>query len=72
LDRARLKENGCIWVVDLLEASGLVESRAQAKRLILQGGVKVGEERVTSVDEEIPFVAPLLVQVGKRSFVELV
>lgn len=72
LDRDRLKADGRIWVVDLLEASGIVESRAHAKRLILQGGVKVAEERVTSVDEDVLFAAPLLVQVGKRSFVELI
>jgi len=72
LDRSLLKDGDAIWIVDLLQASGLVESRSQAKRLIQQGGVKVAEERVTSPDADVPFAPPLLVQVGKRSFVELI
>ncbi len=72
LDRALLKDGDRIWVVDLLEATGLVESRSQAKRLIGQGGVKVGGERVASLEADVAFAAPLLVQVGKRAFVELI
>jgi tyrosyl-tRNA synthetase len=72
LDRSTLKEDGAVWVIDLLQASGLVESRAQAKRLIQQGGVTIDDERVTSPDMDIPFDPPMLIQVGKRSFVELV
>jgi len=72
LDRSLLKDGDAIWIVDLLQASGLVDSRSQAKRLIQQGGVRVAEERVTSPDVDVAFVPPLLVQVGKRSFVELV
>jgi len=71
LDRALLKEDGTIWIIDLLQASGLVSSRGEAKRLIQQGGVKVNEEKVDSQDLDIPFEPPLLLQVGKRSFVEL-
>jgi len=72
LDRALLKDNDTIWVIDVLQASGLVESRSQAQRLIQQGGVKINEQRVSSPDNDIAFIAPLLVQVGKRAFVELI
>ncbi len=72
LDRSLVKENGAVWVIDLLQASGLVDSRSQARRLIEQGGVRVNEEKVTSPDLDVPFAAPLLLQVGKRSFVELI
>jgi len=72
LDRSRLKDDGTIWIIDLLQASGLVESRGKAKRLIQQGGVRVNEEKVDSQDLDIPFDPPVLVQVGKRSFVEIV
>ena len=72
LDRSTLKEGGVVWVIDLLQASGLVESRAHAKRLIEQGGVTINDERVMSPDTDIPFDPPMLLQVGKRSFVELV
>ena len=72
LDRSLLKEDGKIWIVDLLQGSGLVASRSEAKRVIQQGGVRVNEERVDSSDADIAFTAPVLVQVGKRSFVEIV
>jgi tyrosyl-tRNA synthetase len=72
LDRSRLKADGTIWVIDLLEASGLVKSRGEAKRVIDQGGVRVNEQRIESPDVDLPFAPPVLVQVGKRAFVELV
>ena len=72
LDRSLLKGDGTVWIVDLLQASGLVSSRGEAKRLIQQGGVKVNEEQIGSQDLDVPFTPPVLVQVGKRSFVELV
>jgi len=72
LDRSLLKDGDRIWIIDLLHASGLVGSRGEAKRLIQQGGVKVNEERIDSQDLDLPFDPPVLVQVGKRSFVELV
>lgn len=72
LNRGLLKENGTIWIIDLLQASGLVGSRGEAKRLIQQSGVKVNEEKIDSQDLDLPFDPPLLVQVGKRSFAEIV
>ncbi len=72
LDRSLLKEDGTIWIIDLLQASGLVASRGEAKRMITQGGVQVNEEKITSQDLDIPFTPPVLLQVGKRAFAELV
>jgi len=72
LDRAFLKNGGAIWIIDLLQASGLVESRSQAKRLIQQGGVKINDEKTLSADVDIPFEPPMMLQVGKRAFVELI
>jgi tyrosyl-tRNA synthetase len=72
LDRALLKDDGAVWIIDLLQASGLVESRSQAKRLIQQGGVKINDEKALAADVDIPFNPPVTVQVGKRSFAELI
>jgi len=72
LDRALLKDGGDIWIIDLLQASGLVESRSQAKRLIQQGGVKINDEKALSADLDIPFDPPMMLQVGKRAFAELI
>ncbi len=72
IDRALVKEDGTIWILDLLEASGLVRSRGEAKRLIAQGGVRVNEARVEGVDLDLRFTPPLLIQVGKHLFTEAV
>jgi len=72
IDRNLLKEDGTIWVIDLLEAAGMVKSRGEAKRLIAQGGVRIGNERIASPDLDLPFEPPLLIQVGKRSFAEAI
>jgi tyrosyl-tRNA synthetase len=72
LDRSKLKDGSLVWVIDLLEASGLVSSRGEAKRMIQQGGVRIGEERVDCPDLDLPFSPPLLIQVGKRGFVEMI
>lgn len=71
-DRGRLKPNGTVWIIDLVSETGFVASRAEAKRVVLQGGVRVNEQRVDSPDADVPFTPPLLVQVGKRAFVEFV
>lgn len=70
IDRALVKPDGTIFIVDLLQASGLVTSRAEAKRLIAQGGVRVNDQPIRSAELDLPFRPPLLLQVGKRSFVE--
>lgn len=72
IDRSLVKKDGLIWVVDLLQASGMVTSRAEAKRLITQGGVRINDKRVATADLDLLFEPPLLIQVGKRSFAEAV
>jgi len=72
LDRSLIKDDGTVWAVDLLAASGLVKSRGEARRVIRQGGAKVNGEKIPGEDTDLPFSPPLLVQVGKRSFVEIV
>lgn len=72
IDRSLVKEDGLIWVVDLLQASGMVTSRAEAKRLITQGGVRINDKQVATADLDLLFEPPLLIQIGKRSFAEAV
>ena len=72
IDRDLLKDGNVIWVISLLQASGLVTSRGEAKRLIMQGGVKINDERIASPELELTFDPPMLIQVGKRSFVEAI
>jgi tyrosyl-tRNA synthetase len=55
-------------LIDVLTDNGLAKSKAEAKRLIEQGGVKVNDEAVTSVDVE---ASEGVVKVGKRKFLRI-
>ena len=52
IDKANLVD-GKINVVDLMVACGLVASKGEGKRLIMQGGVSVNGEKVSSFDQVI-------------------
>lgn len=55
-------------LLDVLQASGLIESRGQGRRLLKQNGVKLDGKVITD-----PFLVPGagVLQVGKRKFVRL-
>ncbi|MEP7337933.1 MAG: tyrosine--tRNA ligase [Acidobacteriota bacterium] len=60
-------------VVDLLVQTGLVPSKAEARRLISQGGVKLNNERVGEATAELDtaVVKEALLQVGKLKFLKI-
>lgn len=57
-------------IVSVLVESGLVESKAEARRALEQNGVKVNEEIVT--DPKIELKSGDIVQKGKRFFVKVI
>ena len=60
-----------IWIVTLLNQTGIASTRGEARRLIEQGGVYLDGERVSRVDLEIPLKSPFLLKVGKRRFLKI-
>ncbi len=64
---------GSYKLADLLTEMGLAASKAEAKRLIEQGGVKIGGEKVDVASTEIGVKTgdAMLVQVGKRRFLNI-
>ena len=64
--------DGKIGVIDMLMAAKLCTTRSEARRLIQQGGVFCGEDKVASVDatvEESAFGADgLIVKKGKKTY----
>ncbi|HTO52131.1 MAG TPA: tyrosine--tRNA ligase [Myxococcota bacterium] len=56
-----------VRLVDALLAAGFANSRSEARRLIGQGGVRVGEARVSDLEASLPAGEHLL-QAGKRRF----
>lgn len=56
-------------LIDALAGSKAVDSKSEARRLIEQGGIKVNDKPVTSVDVK---AEAGVVKVGKRKFVKIV
>ncbi len=59
-----------IGLVDLIARTGLVPSKSEARRLIVQGGVEVEEQKMTDANAAIPLAAgtKLHLRVGRRKF----
>ena len=61
-----------IDIVSLLMEAKLVASKNEARRLMEQGGVKIGHEKVTDPKAVITVGDPIVLQCGKRKFAKIV
>ncbi len=71
IDSSLLKE-GKIWIIRLLEASGFVKSRQEARRLIEQGGVRLDNEKITDSKLDIEIKNGMILRVGKLNFGKII
>lgn len=62
--------NGTVQAAQLFKLAGLVASTGEARRLIAQGGARIGPEKspIASFDQEIAVEAGLLLWAGKKRF----
>jgi len=58
--------------VRLLQLTGMVQSRSEARRLILQGGVRWDGKKVKDVNLEVHLDDEHILQVGKRKFLKII
>jgi tyrosyl-tRNA synthetase len=66
-------EEGSWNAIELLLAAKLVTSKSEARRLIEQGGVKVDEQKVSTIEASFEVgKKALLLQVGKRKWARIV
>ena len=56
-------------IVDILVESKLCPSKSEARRLILQGGINIGDEKVTDVNKECP--KEFILHKGKKVIVKI-
>ncbi len=63
--------DGTCGLVALLVQTGLAESNGAARRLILQGGVRLDDQKVTDPRAEIPLRDGQILRAGKRKFVRI-
>jgi tyrosyl-tRNA synthetase len=64
-------EEGAVNLPRLLAELGLVSSRGEARRLIAQGGVRIGGEQVAAEEVATESLVGAVLQVGKRRFVRI-
>jgi tyrosyl-tRNA synthetase len=50
----------------------LASSRGDARRTASQGGLSVGDERVSDVDQPVSGSAPLILRAGKKRFMRVI
>ena len=55
-------------VAKLVQETGAVPSNSEARRLITQGGIKLGGEKLSDPKAEVSLVAGQILQVGKKTF----
>ncbi len=60
-----------IWIVQLLQELGAVKSGAEARRLIAQGAVRLGETRVADEKAQLTIQPGTILQCGKKFFARL-
>lgn len=64
-------EEASLPIIDLLALAGLASSRGEARRLIEQGGIKVGGQPIGDPSTIIALSDGLIIQRGKRQFVKI-
>ena len=70
IPRPLIKE-GKVWIVALLVESGLIPSKAQARRLITQGAVDLDGKRLTDPEATLAIQPGAVLRCGKRNFLKL-
>lgn len=68
---ADLQKNNKVWIVALMVSAGLAESNAAARRLILQGAVRLNQEKLLDPQTEVEVKDGAVLQAGKRGFAKL-
>jgi tyrosyl-tRNA synthetase len=66
VSRTDLSPTGTLWIARLLVALGLASSTSEGRRLVVQGGVRIGDSRVTDPAAEVDVTEGMIVRVGKR------
>ncbi|MFW6107511.1 MAG: tyrosine--tRNA ligase [bacterium] len=71
LEPADLADDGRIWIVRLVLASGFAPSASQARRLVTQGAVTLDGQKITDPEAHVEVADGQVLRVGKRRFAQL-
>jgi tyrosyl-tRNA synthetase len=64
-------EDGELWIVKLVAATGLVDSNSQARRMIKQGAVTIDDKKYEKINLDIKVEDEMIIQIGKRRFAKI-
>ncbi|WP_455542809.1 tyrosine--tRNA ligase [Intestinibacter sp.] len=70
IDTITLSKDGFDLISTVVD-KGLVSSKSEFRRLLLQGGVKVNDKKIT-LEKDLPKEGELVVQIGKKKFMKIV
>ncbi len=65
-------KNPEINIVELITAINFAPSRAEAKRLVMQGGVSVDGKKISDFNSKLKLSDGMILKVGKRKFIKFV
>ncbi|GAB6139249.1 tyrosine--tRNA ligase [Halanaerobaculum tunisiense] len=65
-------EDGELWIVKLVAATGFVESNSQARRMIKQGAVRIDDQKYEKINLDIAVEDGMVVRVGKKNFAQII
>ncbi len=72
ITREHLKEDGTMWIVDLLTLARFARTGNEARRLIQGGGVSIDGQVVDDTKLDIEPAAGMILRAGKRRFAKVV
>ncbi|MFB6214989.1 MAG: tyrosine--tRNA ligase, partial [Candidatus Bipolaricaulia bacterium] len=64
-------EDGKLWIVKLVAATGLVDSNSEARRMIKQGAVRIDDQRYEKINLDLPVEDGMIIQIGKRRYAKI-
>ncbi len=64
-------DDGKVWIVRLISATGMVDSNSEARRLIKQGAVTLDDKKIETIDYDVPVENEMILQIGKRRFARI-
>jgi tyrosyl-tRNA synthetase len=63
--------DGAVWLPRLMVKAKLAKSTSEAKRMIMQGGVRINEEKTEDPNLNIRLKDGMIIRAGKRRFVRI-
>ena len=70
MDTVTVSKDGFDLISTVVD-KGLVSSKSEFRRLLIQGGVKVNDVKIEK-ESELPKEGELVVQVGKKRFIKII